>query len=221
MRKWFRWWAPVIVACVAWPASQASAQNLLDNPGFELPITRQGAPFDDNWEGFDGDGDGATADSANSSAMPRTGAMHLALSIINTNNSFAGAFQDVPGLSPGQAVTFSGWHKTISSPLDLGSEVRIEWRNPAGTAEVSRTPNSTPIATSDYVQFSLTANVPAGAGIARVVYAIQTFGPEPTNNGTVFLDDTSVTVIPEPGSIALLGAGALGLLSAARRRRLA
>jgi hypothetical protein len=193
--------------------SSASAQNLLDNPGFEDPITSNGAPFDDNWEGFNG---GAGASAANSNLMPRTGAQHLSLAIAATNNTFAGVFQDA-SVSPGQIITYSGWHKTISSPLDLGAEIRIEWRS--ATAEVSRTSNLVPTITSSYAQFSRTETVPAGAIIARVVYAIQTFGPEPTNTGTVYVDDMSVVRVPEPASAGMIGAAAMGLLAMVRRRR--
>jgi hypothetical protein len=194
-------------------ALDASAQNLLDNPGFESPFAADGAPFDDNWEAFSG---GAGATSAAASAEPRTGAQHLSLDIVNTNNTFAGVFQDVP-VAAGQSVTFGGWNKTISSPLDLGAEFRIEWRS--ASAEVSRTANILPTLGSDYTPFSLTAAAPAGAVIARVVYAIQTFGPEPTNTGTVYVDDVSVTAVPEPASAGLIGVAALGLLRLARRNR--
>jgi len=47
-----------------------------------------------------------------------------------------------------------------------------------------------------------------------VVYAIQSFGPEPTNNGVVFVDD--VSFVPEPSVPALVG---VGLCLAAMRRR--
>ena len=60
---------------------------------------------------------------------------------------------------------------------------------------------------------------PHRAIIARVVYAVQTFGPEPGDTGTVYVDDVSVTAIPEPCSATLLGASALGLLAGARRRK--
>ena len=69
MRKRLCFCATLAAALAAWMGSQAAAQNLLDNPGFEDPITSNGAPFDDNWEGFNG---GAGAVSANANLMPRT-----------------------------------------------------------------------------------------------------------------------------------------------------
>ena len=194
--------------------SQA-AVNLLANPGFESPITFDGPPFVGSWEGFSG---GAGSSSGNSAVFPRTGAQSLGLSINNTINTFAGAFQDVPGLSPGMSFSLDGWHATTSSPLNLGVEIRIEWRNSVSNTEVSRTPNLTPIPTSSYSLFSMTGLVPAGADTARVVYAIQSFSTAPLGNGTVYVDDMSFAVVPEPSSIALLGLGGLALAVARRRQ---
>jgi hypothetical protein len=196
------------LSAFAVPSAQA---ELLANPGFEQPITTDGAPFVGSWEGFSGTGGLA----ANSNNSPRSGNAHLLLSITNTDNTFAGVFQDVPGLAPGSPVTFSGYHRTPSNPLDLGVEVRIEWRNSVTNAEISRTPNSTTVPTASYTPFSLSATVPAGADTARVVYAIQSFGPEPTNNGVVFVDD--VSFVPEPSAGVLVGFGVC--LAGMRRRR--
>jgi hypothetical protein len=200
-------WLLAAVAGCGLAASQAAAANLLANPGFEDPVTADGYPFVGSWEAFNG---GAGTSSNNSATTPRSGAMDLRLSIATTANTFAGAFQDVPNLNPGQVVTFSGFHMTPSNPLDLGSEIRIEWRtntnNDATSTEVSRTPNATPVATlNQYSPWSITAAVPAGAHVARVVYAIQTFGGGPTHNGIVFVDDTSVTAVPEPAALGLFG----------------
>lgn len=211
-------WTPVCVLAAmmaALAAPTASAQQLLANPGFEDPITSDGAPFVGFWEGFSG---GAGATSANDATMPRTGAQHLNLSITNTDNTFAGVFQDVPGLSAGQPFVFSGWHKRTTTPLDLDAEVRIEWRNSGSDAEISRTPNFLPVLTTDYAPFALNANVPAGADTARVVYAIQTFTGGPTNNGQVFLDDMLAAIVPEPASALMAGFGVMGWLGLARRR---
>jgi PEP-CTERM motif len=197
------------VAGVSVGASQASA-NLLANPSFEDPITFDGAPFVGSWEGFSGGG----ATTANGTSMPHSGKQEADLTI-TAINSFAGVFQDVP-VTGGEPVTFSGFHKAATSPLNIGTEFRIEWRD--ATSEVGRTANMTPVATAVYTPFSLTANAPPTAIFARVVYDIQSFSTAPLGSGGVFADDFSVTV-PEPASICLLGLGTLGLIGFARIRR--
>jgi MYXO-CTERM domain-containing protein len=115
-------------------------------------------------------------------------------------------------------VTFGGWHKSSSNPADYVSEFRIEWRD--ATTEVGRTPNLSPVPTSDYTPFNRTETVPAGANTARVVYAIQTFTDAGGGNtGEVFLDDMSFTVIPEPVTVAMAGLAGLALVAMRRRRR--
>ena len=191
----------------------AIAQNQFSNPGFEDPITFDGPPFVGSWEGFSS---GGPASSGNLAITPRTGLQHLGLSITNQQNAFAGAFQDVGGLTAGSLVTFSGWHMTPSNPFDLGVEFRIEWRNSVSNTEVSRTPNMTTAPTGTYSLFSLNAAVPAGADTARCVYAIQTFGGDgPTHNGVVYIDDASF--VPAPASFAL-AMGAIGMAGLRRRR---
>jgi MYXO-CTERM domain-containing protein len=98
--------------------------------------------------------------------------------------------------------------------------MRIEWRNSVTETEISRTPNliTTPSLTTDYQQFSVSAPVPVGANLARIVYAIQTYDGGPGNTGTVYLDDASFEVVPEPAA-GLLGVIALALGCGVRRRR--
>ena len=122
------------------------AANLLVNPGFEDPITFDGPPFVGFWEGFSGGG----ASAFNSATLPHSGSQSLGLNITNTPNTFAGAFQDVQGLSAGTPLSLTGWHVTPSSPLSLGVEIRIEWRNSVSNTEITRTPNSTPVPTSTW-----------------------------------------------------------------------
>lgn len=82
----------------------SGAANLLFNPGFEDPITFEGTSFVGSWEGFDGGG----ASAYNSALMPHTGLQSLGLTITTTANTYAGAFQDVPGLVSGTEYTFNG-----------------------------------------------------------------------------------------------------------------
>jgi hypothetical protein len=207
--------ALLCLACAAAPVSAAG--NLLANSSFEDPVTYDGAPFIGSWEAFSG---GAGAVSANSTVTPRTGAKDLELTISGVNNTFAGAFQDVGGLTVGTEATFSGFHQTPNSSTSLGvaSEYRIEWRNSTLNTEVSRVQLTVGPTGSQYAPFSVVALVPAGADTARCVYAIQTFGgePNPGDTGTIYLDDLSFVVTPEPASLTVL-AGAAGLLM--RRRR--
>lgn len=204
-----------LLGCAALAAASGTARaNLLVNGGFEDPITFDGAPFVGSWEGFS---NGPGSASSNSSVLPRNGVGHLLLLIDHTDNTFAGAFQDVAGLIPGSPAVFSGWHATPSSPLDVTVEMRIEWRNSVSNTEISRTPNLTTAPGAAYSQFTVASLVPAGADTARVVYAIQSFSPEPTNTGTVYVDDVSFDV-PEPGSIALIGLAGLGLATRRRSR---
>lgn len=202
------------VCAIALLAANQAAANQFVDPSFENQITYDGPPFLGSWEGFNA---GAGSEAINGTVMPRTGTLHLSLSIFGVDNAFAGAFQDV-AVTAGSNYTFSGWHKTPSNPLDLGVEARIEWRNAGSNSEISRTPNLTTAPTSDYSQFMLSGVAPAGADLARVVYAIQTFGGEPTNTGTVFVDDVSF-VVPEPASVGLAAIAGFALL--ATRRRLA
>jgi hypothetical protein len=204
------------LAFVALAASQAAAQNLLTDPGFEDPtkFTMDGAPFVGFWEAFNGGGPTSVQDGV----MPRSGAGDAHLTVNNHNNNFAGFFQDVP-VAAGQILTYSGWNKADALPFGPGLEYRIEWRNAAGNNEVGRTPNFVPVVTTEYTPFSTVQVVPAGADLARVVYAIQTFGGT-SDTGQVFLDDFSVTVIPEPATMALAGlAGTAAFVALGRRRK--
>lgn len=198
-------------------AGNQTAANQFANPSFEDPITYDGPPFVGSWEGFSGNFGGGSSSAANSSVMPRSGAGHIDLTI-TSQSGFAGVFQDVPNLTPGSTWTYSGWHKAASDPYNVVSEVRIEWRDSVTNTEITRTPNSLPVAGSDYTPFSLTAIVPPGADTARAVYALATFATIPPAGGTVFLDDFSF-VVPEPSALGLLAVGSVALARMRRRRR--
>jgi hypothetical protein len=189
----------------------AAAQNLLTNPSFEDPLTSDGPPFVGFWESFSGDGDQFNGPDVarNSTLMPRTGLQSVELAIVDTPNTFAGLFQDVPGLVPGDLVSYSGWHKSLGDSSAI--EIRIEWRDSVNDTEISRTPNFVPSPGDVYELFTLSDAVPAGADTARVVYAIQSFSG--VTSQQVFLED--FMVVPEPASVLLLSLAGLALL---RRR---
>jgi hypothetical protein len=191
------------------------AANLIVNAGFEDPITQDGAPFVGSWEGFNA---GAGSLAGRTTILPHSGLQSLDLAITSTDNAFAGAFQDVTGLTAGLEYVFSGWHVAITSPLDLTAEIRIEWRNSISNTEIGRTPNLSPVPPLEsYAQFSLTGAVPVGADTARLVYAIQTFTGGPSNNGRLLVDDVSFQPVPEPSTMILLGVAGLAVLAVRRK----
>jgi hypothetical protein len=203
------------VALVALCATHSAADELGGNLGFEGAFGGIVAPTPGNWFGFVGPG--AVGAGVNTDD-PRTGLNNAAIVIAGAANSFAGLQQNVDGITVGEAYSFSFYGKTAPGPFDVGTEFRIEWLD-AGGAEVSRDQLTTPF-TDTYTQYSVGGSAPVGATQLRAVIALQSFQGGTT--GTVRIDDTSIqgpsVAVPEPGSIALLGLGMLGLVAQRRRR---
>lgn len=203
-----------LAALLSFVGLSAQATNQLTDPGFEDPLlyTFDGPPFVGFWEGFSA---GGAASSGHDTTFPLNGTGHSTLSILGDDNSFTGVFQDIPVLAGGQ-VDGSIWHASPDSALGVGSEFRIEFHDAGG--EIARVTNDGNVPTATYSQISVGGVAPAGTVSARLVYAIQTFGgePFPTNTGTVYLDDASLTGIPEPTAAIM---ALLGLAPLARRRR--
>ena len=192
-------------------AAHLDNPNKLSNAGFETPIADTEDPFVGRWQPFS---NGPTSETG--MQMPRTGDSALEMTFVDQGGAFAGAFQDVPVSfnNAGNRWWFSGWHKLLAGDPG-GTEIRIEWRDSVNDVEITRTPNATPTLSSDYEEFILSDLIPAGANIARVVYATQSFGG--VTNQTVLVDDLNFNNIPEPASFSLLALAGLALV--ARRRR--
>ncbi len=175
------------------PRSLCSAPNLVANAGFEDSITADGPPFVGLWQAFSEDDDEQTGPDVarTSTRVPRTGLKSLELGIDDKADSFAGVFQDVV-VAAGQAINYSGWHLVEAGPASI--EIRIEWRDSNTNVEVDRTGDLAPTPGSDYEAFSLREVVPAGADIARIVYAIESIeaGTAPTQ--AVYVDDVCVAI---------------------------
>jgi len=195
-----------LVSTLLLGAASAQAQNLLANPGFEDPTVDTGSAVG-NWFRF-ASGTGASAEST---VMPRSGARHMDLSMVGANQ-FAGVFQTlgVP-VSPGQTVTFTGWHKAVQTPLNATIELKIEWAGaPQNRFDVLALG-------ANYEQFTHTGVAPAGTTGATITYAISRFGAG-QGDARVYIDDFSATLIPEPATLGLLGMGLVGLTVMRRRK---
>jgi hypothetical protein len=201
----------VVAFVMALSSTQALAQNLLNNPGFEDPTVDQGSALD-NWFRF---GSGPNGTSVESTVSPRSGARHLALTTLSANQ-FAGAFQLLgEPIAPGDIVSFTGFHKAVGL-LDATIEIKLEWQ---GSPNPPQNRLDVLVLGTTYEQFTHTGTAPAGTTGLVITYAISSFGvgqgDTPT---TVHIDDFAATIVPEPAMFGTLAFGMLGL-SRVRRRR--
>lgn len=202
--------------------SAASAQNLLNNAGFESDL---GFDFSNvtNWNGFFGGSAGTFLEAFNwTGATPNSGDKALVTTIrvgTSTNNGFdgfTGHVQTVFGITGGAQYQLSVFARA-NPGINNAAEYRVEWFD-AGNGFISTSNQAIQSSlTAEYQQFSYSEFAPANAAIAKVVFAVQSFA----NNGSpadtsVAWDDASLTLIPAPSATAAL---ALSGLLAARRRR--
>lgn len=207
-----RWSYFILVAfAVALPSTRALAQNLVENPGFEGPTVDTGSA-DDVWFRF---GAGANGTSSESTVSPRTGSRHIAMQLVGPNQ-FAGVFQNLnQAVNPGDIVTFSGFTRNATGgAFNATQEIKLEWQ---GTPNPPQTRLDDLTLGSDYEQFTHTGVAPAGTTGLVVTYALSSFGAGQSGDSLVHLDDVTVTIVPEPATLGVLGLGA-ALFGLARRR---
>jgi hypothetical protein len=202
------WLVLAAIAIATLTTTQTFAQNQLANPGFELPTSDTTSVG--NWFRFGSAPDGFAVDST---VDPHSGLGHMDVNTIGANQ-FAGVFQSLPvPVNPGNTVTFSGWHKTTTTPFNGTIELKIEWTGaPQNRLDVLSLG-------TDYEPFTHTGVAPAGTTGATITYAISSFSAGQNGNVQVFVDDLSAVVIPEPASASMLIVGLLAVGRGLRRRR--
>ena len=211
----------VAIALLSGIASNAAAQNVLLNSGFEA-----GAGADaDNWTEILG---GPSGTVGRSSAMPNSGSFSAYMSFDHINNPAAGGayfmeqVQPVGSINPATQYDLSFFAKTDSTDFTgMDTFVQILWLDQDGSngggvqGEMLTSLIGLGI-NNAYQQFNMNGlNVPAGADSFLLRFQLSAGAVNNIANG-LYVDNASLAPVPAPASAALLGLG--GLLTARRRR---
>jgi hypothetical protein len=191
-----------------------AAINLLTNPGFESPNASSGDVYaSTGWNGFN---DVYT----HASATAHTGSQVLKIFGPFFQGGGAGAVQGGFAATPGQTFEASAFLRNDSTDPIQGSNfavVKVEFLNSGnsviGSAESPHftAANAQNVWTPELVD----AVAPANTTSAQIVLVHVQLN-SPVTGGSVFFDDASFSVVPEPASMT---AAMIGFAGLALRRR--
>jgi hypothetical protein len=219
--------AVAIVAALGFTAATTQAQNLLTDPGFESGAPGQINPIPlpagagGGWAVFNGAG--------YSQAHPETGNWGLQeIQGIGAAWNFEADYQAIGGVSPGQKYTLTGDFMTTTGISDAGYApvfIQLTYFNAAGgdlgTVETGGSGalavQYSPAAIGTWYQATVTATAPANAVYVAPYLAFMENGGQLASDA-LYWDNASLTLVPEPSTLALLGLGMAGAMIWRRRQ---
>lgn len=205
----------------------AQAQNeLIINGGFEGSILSADTNIltPGNTFSFDNDFLANDAFAFRDNTTPFDGSFHGTLGLLLLENSFAGFAQQIDNITVGANYNFEFYGRSQNPTLGgINAEFRIEYLDSADNFIGGQFVNNVDISSSltdSYQLFSQNSVAPVGATRLTAVVAVQSIGTgdgSNDNTGAIDVDNFSVTIVPEPTSLGLLGLAVTGLVI--RRRR--
>ena len=195
---------------------QATAANLLTNPGFENPVLAGGDTFGAiGWSVF---GDGTYTIKL---------APHSGDNAFKTFGQTSGAFQDFTA-APGQSWQGSAWILNPSFDAMAGAQIataNIEWHDAGGNLisfipSVPQITSATPVGsdTAGYTFVTTSGIAPPGTATARFVLLTGAFSG--SGGGAPYFDDASFEqLVPEPAALTLMAIAATCFAACRRQRR--
>ncbi|MBN2191165.1 MAG: PEP-CTERM sorting domain-containing protein [Candidatus Aureabacteria bacterium] len=131
-----------------------------------------------------------------------------------------GIYQDF-AVTAATQYTVSGfaYAPSTDTPVGWDSVMKIEWFNGASKLseeEVGRFISGTD-SLDTWKEIAGLFTAPTSADTGRIVMFLTDANGETANGGSIGWDDMDVDVVPEPGSLVLLGCGLAGIFLAKRR----
>lgn len=200
-----------IFAAAMLSAAGANA-NLLSNGSFETPDINSGWGVYSSIDGWETAwGNGIEIQTSGTVVNAQDGDQYVELDS-HGGNSNSAMVQEITGLTVGADYTLSFWYqpRTSQGAFNFNDNgIDVYWGNPA--EQIDSISNEFRVADTDWTEYVYTLT----ATDENMILGFVADGLENTLGG--FIDNVSLTSVPEPASIAMFGLG-LAALGLSRRK---